>query len=103
MRLKVSKSKNAASLYVIKSTYINGIHSSKIVEKLGTYDELLNKLGGQDPYQWAKEYIAELNKQEKDNKRKIMVPYSPNKLIPKGEQRSFNGGYLFPAKNLLPA
>lgn len=95
MRLKVSKSKNAASLYVIKSTYINGVHSSKIVEKLGTYDELKEKLGGQDPYQWAKEYIAELNKQEKENKRKIMMPYSPNKLIPKGEQRSFNGGYLF--------
>jgi len=95
MRLKVSKSKNAASLYVIKSTYINGVHSSKIVEKLGTYDELLEKLGGQDPYEWAKEYIAELNKQEKENKRKIMVPYSPNKLIPKDEQRSFNGGYLF--------
>ena len=95
MRLKVSKSKNAASLYVIKSTYINGVHSSKIVEKLGTYDELLKKLGGQDPYQWAEEYIAELNKQEKENKRKIMVPYFPNKLIPKGEQRSFNGGYLF--------
>jgi hypothetical protein len=95
MRLKVSKSKNAASLYVIKSTYVNGIHSSKIVEKLGTYDELKEKLGGQDPYDWAKEYIAELNKQEKENKRKVMVPYSPNKLIPKGEQRSFNGGYLF--------
>ena len=95
MRLKVSKSKNAASLYVIKSTYINGVHSSKIVEKLGTYDELKIKLGGQDPYQWAEEYIAELNKQEKANIRKIMVPYSPNKLIPKGEQRSFNGGYLF--------
>ena len=95
MRLKVSKSKNAASLYVIKSTYINGVHSSKIVEKLGTYDELKEKLGGQDPYQWAEAYIAELNKQEKENKRKIMVPYSPNKLIPKGEQRSFNGGYLF--------
>ena len=95
MRLKVSKSKNAASLYVIKSTYINGVHSSKIVEKLGTYDELKIKLGGQDPYQWAEEYIAELNKQEKANMRKIMVPYSPNKLIPKGEQRSFNGGYLF--------
>lgn len=95
MRLKVSKSKNAASLYVIKSTYVNGVHSSKIVEKLGTYDELLEKLGGRDPYEWAKEYIAELNKQEKENKRKIMVPYSPNKLIPKEEQRSFNGGYLF--------
>lgn len=95
MRLKVSKSKNAASLYVIKSTYVNGVHSSKIVEKLGTYDELLEKLGGRDPYEWANEYIAELNKLEKENKRKIMVPYSPNLLIPKDEQRSFNGGYLF--------
>lgn len=95
MRLKVSRSKNAASLYVIQSTYINGVHSSKIVEKLGTYDELLIKLEGQDPYQWAEKYIAELNKQEKENKRKIMVPYSPNNLIPKGEQRSFNVGYLF--------
>ena len=40
MRLKISKSKNSASLYVIKSTYINKVHSTKIVEKLGTYDEL---------------------------------------------------------------
>lgn len=95
VRLKVSKSKNAASLYVIKSTYVNGVHSSKIVEKLGTYDELKEKLGEQDPYEWAEAYIAELNKQEKENKRKIMAPYSPNLLIPKGEQRSFNGGYLF--------
>lgn len=95
MRLKVTKSKNAASLYVIKSTYVNGFRSSKIVEKLGTYDELVEKLNGQDPYEWAKEYIAELNQQEKENKRKVMVPYSPNKLIPKGEQRSFYGGYLF--------
>ncbi len=37
MRLKITKSKNAASLYVIKSTYENKINSSKIVEKLGTY------------------------------------------------------------------
>jgi hypothetical protein len=95
MRLSVSRSKNAASLYVIESTYINGVHSSKIVEKLGTYDELKKKLGGQDPYEWAKEYIAELNKLDKENKRKVLVPYSPNKLIPKGEQRFFNGGYLF--------
>ena len=36
MRLKISRSKNAASLYVIKSTYQNGVHSTKIVEKLGT-------------------------------------------------------------------
>ena len=95
MRLKVSQSKNAASLYVIESTYINGIHSSRIVEKLGTEQELREKLNGRDPYEWAEKYIADLNQQDKEKKRKIMVPYSPNKLIPKGEQRFFNGGYLF--------
>lgn len=95
MRLKVSRSKNAASLYVIESTYENGIHSSRIVEKLGTENELREKLNGQDPYEWAREYIKELNIQDKEKKRKVLVPYSQNKLIAKGEQRTFNGGYLF--------
>lgn len=95
MRLKITKSKNASSLYVIKSTYKNGKHSSKIVEKLGTYDELLKKLDGQDPIEWAKKYIDELNKKDKEDQRKIMVQYSPTKLIEKDERRSFNGGYLF--------
>ena len=37
MMLKITKSKNATSLYVIKSYYRNGVRTSKIVEKLGTY------------------------------------------------------------------
>lgn len=95
LRLKISKSKNSQSLYVIKSTYENKKHSSKIVEKLGTFEELLEKLDGRDPIEWAKEYIEELNRKEKENSRKIMVPYAPNQLIPTQTQRSFNGGYLF--------
>mgnify|MGYP000302606283 CR=1 FL=1 len=63
MRLKISKSKHAQSLYVIRSTYVNGKHSSKVVEKLGTYDEL--KKLHPDPIAWAKEYIQSLNEQEK--------------------------------------
>jgi transposase len=80
---------------VIKSTYKNGVHSSKIVEKLGTETELRKKLNGADPYEWANKYIAELNRKEKENNREVMVKYSPSKLIRKDEQRSFNGGYLF--------
>ena len=95
MRLGTSKSKNSTSLYVIKSTYENKKHSTRIVEKLGTYDELLQKLNGEDPVEWAKKYIEELNKKEKEEKREVLVKYSPSKLINKGEQRSFNGGYLF--------
>src|SRR5690554_6516986 len=95
MRLSISKSKNSTSLYVIESTYKNGIRSSRVVEKLGTVSELKKKLGEQDTIEWAKEYIAELNRQEKENKREILIKYSPVKAIPKGKQRSFNGGYLF--------
>ncbi len=97
MRLQISKSKNAASLYVIKSVYdpITQSNSSKIVEKLVTEAELREKLNGQDPYAWAKNYIAELNKKEKEESLNVMVKYSPTKLIDKDKQVSFNGGYLF--------
>ena len=51
MRLKITESKNARSLYVIKSVYNKETQSntSKIVEKLGTYDELKKKLEGEAP------------------------------------------------------
>ena len=95
MRLKISRSKNSASLYVIKSTWINGVHSTKIVEKLGTYANLKKQLNGQDPIEWANKYIEELNQKEKEEKREVLVKYSPAKQIAKDEQRFFNGGYLF--------
>ncbi|WP_094551166.1 IS1634 family transposase, partial [Petroclostridium xylanilyticum] len=95
MRLQISRSKNAASFYVIKTIYTNGKEHTQIVEKLGTYNELLKKLNGQDPIEWAKKYIEELNKKEKEEKREVLVKYSPTKLVNKGEQRAFNGGYLF--------
>lgn len=97
MRLNVTRSKNAASLYVIKSVYNSKTQSnySKIVEKLGTEAELREKLNGADPYEWAKKYIEELNKNEKEEKQDILLKCSPKKQISKDEQRSFNGGYLF--------
>jgi transposase len=95
MRLSFSKSKNATSLYVIKDVTKNNKRTTKIVERLGTLKELEKKLNGQDPIEWAKNYIEELNKKEKEEKREILVKYSPIKQIPKDEQRSFNSGYLF--------
>lgn len=97
MRLKITKSKNSASLYVIKSIYNPQTQSntSVIVEKLGTEAALRKKLNGRDPYEWAKQYIAELNRKEKEEKRKVIIEKSQSKLIPKNKQQSFNGGYLF--------
>lgn len=93
MRLKITKSKNAQSLYVIRSTYENGKHSSKIVEKLGTYAEL-SKIHN-DPIAWAKQYIRQLNDKEKEATRKVLLQFSQDKSIPKDFQKSFNIGYLF--------
>lgn len=95
MRLQISRSKNSASFYVIKTVYIDGKEKTIIVEKLGTYDQLLEKSDGQDPVEWAKKYVEELNKKEKEETREILVRYAPTKLISKDERHCFNGGYLF--------
>ncbi|NLE23805.1 MAG: transposase, partial [Clostridiaceae bacterium] len=96
MRLQISRSKNAASFYVTKSVYNKGKRTSKIVEKLGTYEELLKRLNGKDPIEWANEYVEELNRLEKEGREPVVIAkYSPSKVIEKDEQRSFNGGYLF--------
>jgi transposase len=95
MRLQISKTKNAASLYVVRSTYVNGKHSSEVVEKLGTLLELQRKLGDRDPIAWAEEYVKELTAKEKAGRLEIIAKFSPAKGLEKGERRSFNGGYMF--------
>lgn len=95
MRLKISKSKNSTSLYVIKTIYIDGKEHTKTVEKLGTVLDLEKKLNGQDPIEWAKQYIEELNKKEKEATQDVILKFSPIKKINKNEHNSFNAGYLF--------
>jgi transposase len=95
MRLKVSRSRNSASLYVTKTVYIDKKEKTITVEKLGTENELRKKLNGQDPYVWAKDYIDKLNKKEQEENRQVIIKREQSKLITKNEQQSFNGGYLF--------
>ena len=94
MRLQIIKSKNAQSLYVVKSVYHNKKRTNKVVEKLGTYENLKETLN-EDPIKWAKNYVEKLNQQEKEGTRNILVKYNPTKIIEKNQQNSFNGGYLF--------
>ena len=95
MRLSTSKSKNATSLYVIKDITIKNKRTTKIIEKLGTFEELSKKLNGQDPYEWAKIYIDKLNKKEIENKVEIIAKFSESKQIPIDTKVHYNGGYLF--------
>lgn len=95
MRLSLSKSPNATSYYVIKDYMEGNKRTSKIVEKLGTEKELQERLGGEDPLEWAKAYIEQLNEKEKQNRITVLARYDNSKLIQKQQQRLFNGGYLF--------
>lgn len=96
MRLQISKSKNSTSYYVVKTAYSDGKKMNKVHEKLGTEKDLKEKLGDIDVEKWAREYVEELNQLEKEDKQPdVIKKYSPSKIIEKGKQNSFNGGYLF--------
>lgn len=94
MRLNIVKSKNAQQFYVIESyRTADGKNTSRIVEKLGTYEKL--KESHDDPVAWAKEYVDELNRRASESGRKVTVDYYPSALISKDSQNFFNGGYIF--------
>ena len=99
MKLTISKSKNTASFYVQKSIRKeNGTSTTITIEKLGTIDEVRTKANGMDPYQWAQEYVNELNRMEYEQKKEIIIPYSPSKLLTKGVQKSYNWGKVVAQK-----
>ena len=99
MRLKISKSKNAISYYVIESIYVHGKRSTRIVEKIGTHKELLKE--HTDPEAYAREYVEELNqkhaaeKKEMQSNATVLIKLNANTKIQKDYHQLFNGGYLF--------
>lgn len=96
MTLQLKKSGSYTYLYAIKSfRKEDGRCTTKVVEKFGTVEELREKLGGEDPIEWARARVAEMTASEKEENQKVVVEYDPQTYIQKGEQRSYNGGYLF--------
>ena len=96
MRLQISKSKNAESFYVVRSVYEKGKRSSVIYEKLGTLQQVKERAGGQEPHEWAKAYVEELTRKEKEeHEGKIQIELSPEKTTEHAGQVSYEAGYLF--------
>lgn len=94
MRLKTSKSKNATLYYIIKDyTNINGKRSTKIFEKLGNQDQVEKRFGKNDTINKIKEYIHELN--EEDKETLLKQEFNPNKRISPRIKKQFNIGFLF--------
>lgn len=97
MKLSFSKSKNSVSFYISESyRNKNGNSTSRVIQKLGTLAQLQEKLGPDvDVKQWCKEYVRKLNDKAKAGKTvtlKLELPVGQS--YEKGDQRSFNVGYL---------
>ena len=94
MQLSIVKSKNSKQFYVLESfRKENGKNSTRVVKKLGTYDQLIQE--HEDPEAWAREVVTEMNRQAREGKQKVMVPFSPSASIRKDDPRLYDGGYLF--------
>ena len=96
MKLTVSRSQNSETYYIQKSYRTDsGKSSTKTVERLGSIEELKARFGEEDPIGAARAYMKELSLAEKKSREEVVVKFKPSSLIPKGEQRAYNGGYLF--------
>lgn len=96
MRFQENKSKNGYKCYfIVKSVYDNGKRTNKVIEKLGSYEELVARAGDEDPIEWGHNYAKQLTEEEKIQKEEILIPFKPSLTINKDENKLFNGGYLF--------
>lgn len=96
MHLSVSKTKNAKSFYMLKSVWEGGKHTTKIVEKLGTEEAIKKAHPNVDPYEWAKSYVKEQTRLEKEGREPdVITKFSPTKRLTSADQKLFFGGYLF--------
>lgn len=94
MRLNIRKLNNYSYYSIIKDyTNINGKRTTKIFEKLGNQEQVEQRFGKIDTINKIKEYINELNNEDKEELLKR--EYNPNKRIASGIKRKFNVGYLF--------
>ncbi|MDK9581931.1 hypothetical protein QQA44_03640 [Sneathia vaginalis] len=49
--------------------------------KLGNLEEVTKKANGQDPYVWARNFVDDLNKKEKEKNKEVLIPLSTGKLV----------------------
>lgn len=95
MYLSSSKPVEGKILYIVKGFRDkSGKATSKNVRRLGTLSEIREREGVADAWAWAKSQVELANVEEKENRRKVTVAFSADKVINKDEIRSFNIGYL---------
>ena len=98
MYVSITGSKNNPDVY-IKQSYRkdNGRTATKIIRKLGKFNDLLEQFSGDRDAMmaWAKHEAEKDTKEYNDRTRNVSISLSRTAYIPKDEERCFQAGYLF--------
>ena len=99
-RLKITKSKNSESFYIIDdfTDPQSKKRSTFIVERLGSLKNLksqYNTDSRDEILSILNDHVNELRRLDKENNALIPVMLSPSKLISPDDQRFYNIGYIF--------
>lgn len=96
MKIKISRNKTSARVYLQKSFRDrSGKSTTKNVCCLGTLEEIRERYGCADPLEWAREYARKKTLEENEMKKEVTVRLMPERVIPKEERQGCRGGYLF--------
>ena len=107
MKLRILKTGRATTYYVAESyRKENGAVSTRTIERLGTAEELQERLGaGVDVEKWCRDHVAALNAQKRKGAlpRTAAVSAPAGKRYAQGQCRIFNAGWMILQKALYGA
>lgn len=92
---KMTSSSHKVIFYVVSDVYNGATRSSKIVERLGTAEEIKAAHNTDDPQAWMKEHLSALKEKQKEDNKKIIVALSSGSVTKLDQQRLFNGGFVY--------
>lgn len=95
MRLGWTTSKYSTTYRAVKTIRVNGKNKTQIVKSFGSEKFICETYGVSDAKAWAKEQVRLMNEAEKDDAAKFNIELCAGTDLAMGEQRRFNGGYLF--------
>ena len=94
MFLRIHNDRGVERLYICQSTRNGNKVKSSIIKSLGRVDSLMKELdvSRDEVIKWANDQVSALDKAAVPP---VSLSLHPDRLIGKGERRSFNAGYLF--------
>lgn len=100
MRISYSKTKNSINYYIIDDYIRNGKRTTKIIEKIGNYNKVLELANKEniDINTWLKNFLNTYlieNGLAYSESKKVIIEKHSDKLIPKNVKNKYNVGYLF--------